>query len=494
MSAAMWGRGSLPWLMYWEMKLAWAQARNKSANRKFTLGLSIAFLLLMHAFGALMAYKLPDKALPAMVHVMLGVGVLVVTAMSLLVSFQQVGELVLGQRRDGLLRHSPVPTSRWMLAQAIGLSANSISLLLIMVMPIVNMAVLFGHVRFASSYFAILGATFVATTAGLALVRGLVALLGPTRARSAAQWVGLALSRGWMLYYFSGNRAGDKTAWKLKTAEALTGGEQVLAWLGSSLSGNWLAAGALFGAGLAALALAVRWLSVIYERQESGVVRRQAATEEKAWKGTTWWAALARKEWLRIQRDPKLVGSVLTPVLMCIVLSVSSFKMPGGLSFMVVVMFCAGIHQLCDYSIRSDEALPVLHTAPLPVSTQHMLAMQQAVVAWPMVLVASGCVLLQLAKVSPLEVLLTLLSMWLAIWVTLHRQRVHARPGDDRGKAFNMNKMPHWTVFVVQMFTGLGGYAGHGGWAWLCLLAWVPALLVEWQTWLDREDRESLYD
>ena len=68
MSAAMWGRGSLPWLMYWEMKLAWAQARNKSANRKFTLGLSIAFLLLMHAFGALMAYKLPDKALPAMVH------------------------------------------------------------------------------------------------------------------------------------------------------------------------------------------------------------------------------------------------------------------------------------------------------------------------------------------------------------------------------------------------------------------------------------------
>jgi ABC-2 type transport system permease protein len=177
--------GSFRWLLRHELRLMFRDARSKIAS---TISAILLFVLL-HAlaiplvFGIQAAVRLSDNIMLAMVTGLAGLTMLTLCARALTLSVQTLYE-----RGDvELLVSSPIPPRAWFAVRASAIALRSTAEFALLLVPVANVFIAFGKLRWLLVYVSVPLAALLATSAALWLALGLLRLLGPRRTRLFAQ-------------------------------------------------------------------------------------------------------------------------------------------------------------------------------------------------------------------------------------------------------------------------------------------------------------------
>jgi ABC-2 type transport system permease protein len=306
---------SLPWLLWWDLRLAWrglaarlGQGREGVSRRRVFVQLGLTFLLL-HLFGWSVVFvggraqSTPAQLLPP-VSVFLLATLLSATGAALATAVNQIfvrGDL-------DLLSTAPVPTHRVFAARSLSIAVQAVLVPALLLLPAANVGLVTGRgLRWLTPYPMTFALGLTAAALGMSLTVLLVRTLGPKRARIAAlvlsTLLGSALLVALQLPNLPGKRwlrpdyAIDPQHWIWLPARAMLGEPDALAaCLG--------VATLLFGTMAAVLPRAFAFALGSAAGVESG--RRQRRAAPPSFRAGLWRLMFA-KEWRLVLRDPQLL-------------------------------------------------------------------------------------------------------------------------------------------------------------------------------------------
>lgn len=377
------------WLVAHEMRLLW---RGLGSRSGWTFVLAVSLLAALHGAGyAFWKWDLLGAALrtaPAAVAVFTAFVTLLLVSSAFSLAVRALFE-----RGDlDLLLSSPVAPSQVFVARGLGVAAGAVAPAGFFILPVAHMGVAFGRPGALAAWPALYAMGLASTAIAFAGTLALVRLIGPRRARVAAQvagaLIGAAIVLVMQLQPLLPRATQQAFARWLREGglDRAFGADSLLLWPLRAMLGEALPlaallafAGALFIAVMRAAAR--RFVEAVQAAPESASVtpRRRGAAPFRA--------GLARvvvaKELKLIARDPLLVGKSLLPVVYLVPLFVvmaRSAHVSEALAAALVALCASIAATLAWISVSGEEAPDLLASAPVAMGRLRALKVAGAVI------------------------------------------------------------------------------------------------------------------
>lgn len=428
-------------LLEHDLRLMWRDIRGafRLFGRRGFVALVVILVLVMHAAAwpavQWLQASRDQPGSPAM-----AAGALFVLLLMSAQALNGVTRALYGRGDLDLLYSSPVSARRLLFVRALAIACGALASAAIFVVPIVDVGVIGGDARALALLPSLVAGALVAVALGLGIGVGLFALVGPRRARLAAQIVATFMGGAFMLTLQFNRLApragigGESWLGRLRHASGL------LALPVEAASGEPRALALWCAAGLILFTAATLGLGPVFLRQAMAASTAEGARRlspkrrrrrDRAFR-TSLVGTLRRKEWRIILRDPWIVSQILLQLLYITPLFVVLWQggaMGGSpavaLAPTIVVVCFQLAASLTWLGLSGEDAPELLATAPVPVAAVRRAKIQA--VAGLTALVA-GPLLVWLLILSPIAALGTLAlglfaglsAMALNVW--------HARP------------------------------------------------------------------
>jgi ABC-2 type transport system permease protein len=368
--------GTFRWLLRHELRLMYRDARGKVAS---SLGALLVFILLHVlavplALGVQVSIRMSDTLPLAMVSGLAGLTLLTLWARALTLSVQTLYE-----RGDvELLVSSPLPPRAWFAVRASAIALRSTAEYGLLLVPVANVFIAFGQLRWLLVYVSVPLGALLATSAALWLALGLLRLLGPRRTRLFAQIFAALIGVGAALIVQLPSLYGyddDASLAAFARFSRLPGAASAV-WLPARVAMGKSLWAPVVGLGcVAAFVLSVRLLAAPFIEgltlaAHADVRRPRSSTKLPRFGGSAR-TALVRKELRVALRDPWLMTQLLQQNL---------FLLPATLMFVrwdlhgvsvawLAIVMCAGTSASAFGWLASsgEEAPELIGSAPISV-------------------------------------------------------------------------------------------------------------------------------
>ncbi len=491
------------WLARHELRLAWRDWRSMltGGGRRSAAGSLAAFAvaaLALHlpAWAIIAPFatygSAPDKPMLVTVSavVLLFISLLMAQALELVTrSLYSRGDL-------DLVLSSPVPQARIF---GVRIAANACLIALVGMLissPFLDVLVIAGGVRWLGG-FAVAASIGVAVTALAVVVTiGLFRLLGPRRTRVVAQIVSAVVGAGFaigiqvgaiLLYGELDGAEGGAFSVPPAVLNAFPDVESMLFVPARAVLGNWLALLGVVLVALAALAVAIRLVAPRFGSHAMAATDLAApATQRRGrpFRALSPAAALRRKEWLLLRRDPWLVSQTLTQLLFLLppaLLLIRNFQDATGVAVVATMVLVTVGGQLAGalawLAVSGEDAPGLIATAPVtPVQVTRTKV--QAVLG-AMAIVMAPFVLV-FAALSPRHALFaaggvlvaSLSTISIQLWFRAQAKRTHFRRRHTSSRIATFGE-----ALVSFSWAGAAGLLAAGQWP-LATGSAVSALVV----------------
>lgn len=344
-----------------------------------------------------------------------------------------------------LLMGSPLPASRIFAAKAAAIVASTTGSIAVLALPVANMLALTGRPQWLGVWAGLLGLGLLAGALALLIAIGLFFLLGARRARLVLQLAGAAIGGGFVLAAQVVLLLPESTqervlAWTASVTAEGTALSQILGVATGAMTGDWTSIALLLASGLAAFAAAVLLLADQFAK--ASLAAAGAASTQQARRDAPMrrfrsgpGAALRRKEWRLLVRDPGLFAQVSLQIIYTIPLVlvlVKSGSLPIGVAVApsLVVIVAQVAASLAWITVSGEDAPELIAAAPVePAAVDRAklsaIAMPVlAILALPvalLALIAPPAALAALVLASGASLSTALLNLW------------HPMPGNRRG-------------------------------------------------------------
>jgi ABC-2 type transport system permease protein len=490
---------SLAWFARHEFALFWRDfAGMMTAGRRrrgvvLAVVLSVAALLLHLVASAIVGRWLaggvaPDK--PTLV--LLTGGGLLFWSVMLSQALESVTRAYYARSDLDLILSSPA-SARRLFAVRTGATALSTMLLsMLLASPVIDMLALQGGAHWLAAYGVLAAAAALAAALGIGLTLLLFTVAGARRTRLIAQIVAAVIGAGFLI----GIQAAAILSYGTMDRFAVLHSDALIAAMPDAASPLWLPARAAMGdipalalvmtVGALALALAIAVSAANFSRHAlatSSTSRSAAHRQARAaiWRSLSQKAALRRKEWTLLRRDPWLVSQTLMQVLYLLppaLLLWLNFGRSAGAAVVVVPVLVMASGQLAGglawLALSGEDAHDLVVTAPVPpravlvAKIESIMAVIGAVAAPLLLLVA--LLSWQAAAIAALGVALasgsaTAIQMWF---------RAQARRSMFRRRQVSSRAATLSEAFVSIMWAAVAATLASA----VPVLAVLPAILA----------------
>jgi ABC-2 type transport system permease protein len=377
--------GTAVWFARHESRLAWRDflammtAGKASRRRRVALGIA-GFVIGMHVVAWFViggfATAVIDK------HFLIGVTATILLSWLLMVSqaMESITRAFYTRADLDLILASPVAAQRLFAVRIATVALMTAAMALPLAGPFINMLAIRGGPHWLGAYGVILAMGAAATAIAVALFRA----IGPKRTRLTAQVLAAIIGAAFViglqvaaiLSYGTLSRA---DVLQSQTLEALAPGlGRALWWPARAVLGDVPALAAVLAASLILLAAAIALVAPRfgdYAIAASGAGASPAARTRRAksFRVASPRAALRRKEWLLLRRDPWLASQTLMQMLYLLppaILLWRTFEDGGGALNLLAPVLVMAAGQLAGglawLSISGEDAPDLVATAPIP--------------------------------------------------------------------------------------------------------------------------------
>jgi ABC-2 type transport system permease protein len=381
---------SLTWFARHEIRLAWRDffamltAGRPGRERSMTLGV-IAFFVVLHGVALLVLRAMPVPGIHPDLATMIAVTSAMLLSGSAMLSqaMESVTRAFYSRSDLELILSSPAPAARMFAVRigAIALSTSAMSL--VITAPFIDVLVWRDGWRWLGAYGALCAMALIATASAVLLTLALFRAIGPRRTRFAAQVVAAVVGAGFVI--------GIQIAAMLSTGSlsraALFRSPGVIAHAPGIDSAFWWPARAALGdslclVGVLATSLTIFFLVTIRAAPRfagcalaAGSVARdpvRISTSRNGFRARRPDAALRRKEWLLLRRDPWLMSQSLMQLLYLLppaLLLWKSFAIGNHASAIAVPVLIMASGQLAGglawLAISGEDAPDLVASAPV---------------------------------------------------------------------------------------------------------------------------------
>jgi ABC-2 type transport system permease protein len=490
---------SLGFLARHELRLSWRdwQAMITAGNRR-RLGVAALILTVVSLLLHLPAYAVISQFGTA--HVLADKSTLVTTTLVLLL----YSSLLLSQAMESVTRtlysrgdldlvlSSPL-TSLRLFSVRIATNALLVALMAVALSaPVIDTLALLGGPRWLAAYGVGLSLGIIAAALAVAITLVLFRVLGPRRTRLVAQVVAAIIGAAFAI----GIQVVAILSYGTFSRRAFVASESMVAGAPDESNWIWLLARAALGnfAALAIVlvaALVILGLVILIFAPRLGE-NSLAATDLPAthrqrhprpFRTASPAAAMRRKEWLLLRRDPWLVSQTLTQLLYLVppaLLLAQNFRDTAGILVVVVMVLVTVGGQLAGalawLAISGEDAPELVRTAPVaPVAVTR--AKIEAVMG--AVAVALGPLVVGMVFLSPVHALVAAAGLALAGASTIRIQlwfRAQAKRSHFRRRHTSSRIATFGEALVSFSWAGAAGLAAAG--TWLAAFSAAIALII----------------
>jgi ABC-2 type transport system permease protein len=384
---------SLTFLAHHEFRLAWRDwwsmlTAGKPHRIRIVLLALVAFALFMHlvAFSIVAQFaEIEPNADRGTLVVITGCALL---AWSLMMSqaMESVTRAFYARSDLDLILSSPVASRRVFAVRIATMAASTVLMAALLAAPFINILIWRGGLRWLSGYGVVIAVGAVAAGLSVALTVALFRSIGPKRTRLAAQivaaivgaffviglQVAAILSYGTLSYFTF-----LKSDLLVSLVPAI---ESVVWWPARAVLGDLTALIAVLSAGILLLGLAIATFSARFGDHaiaaagisDAGVVHRR---RRNGFRRISPKAALRRKEWTLLRRDPWLASQTLMQLLYLLPPGLMLWRAFGShnddiVLLVPVLVMAAGqlAGGLAWLAISGEDAPDLVATAPIPAS------------------------------------------------------------------------------------------------------------------------------
>lgn len=374
---------SLPWLI-------WHDIRVKARGREGRWGriIALAVLALLPLVGGIAAAwhvraapMIPQTALGTLSAVLAGLLLVMVSS-----AFAHVLRLGRDRGELELLLTAPVPAARVIAARTAGVQAVVALPFLLLTLPFFLASGLFGHVGWLAGPLVVIAVAVVATAIALLLATALERLLGPARAKTAAQIAGVLLGGGVFALGQTPNFAPNWFAAQMRALDAVP--PSPLDWPARALLGDPGPLLALLALATVAALVSARFAAARIEAAPAGPAVEKPT--RAAYFGGSPFSVMFGKEMKLLRRDPELISQIgqqlvfMVPVLALIF--TDGNITPQRMAAAGVFLGGALASSLAWLVISAEDAPDLIAAAPVPAG-QVLRAKLAAALSPPMLLV-----------------------------------------------------------------------------------------------------------
>lgn len=444
--------GSFAWLVLHDVRINWRRFADMIGGGRGVTAVALAFAggLLLHALAwPAIPYLSPffaGQATSGDARVLLG-GLVVSVACWMVAQGLFTATRTLYDRGDlDLLLGAPVPRHRILAAKATAIVLSSLGSVAMLVLPVANVGALREGLHWLSIYPTLASVAMIATSMSLVATIVLFRLFGPRRARLSAHIAGALIGGAFVLLAqivaMLPVDVRDLVTRSLAPASPGTEGAlSAVLWLPvRALLGEPSSIVVLLGIGLVCFGAATALLGESFANAslEAGgapdaTVRMRRAKPMTFRRGAR--AALIRKEWRLLLRDPSLFAQlglqiVYTIPLAVVLIRAETLPLAVALAPTIVVISAQVAASLAWIAVSGEDAPELIETAPVtPASVDRS---KLSAIALPVLLVAALPVAC-LALMAPLPALVALGFAVAGSLSTALLNLWHPMPGNRRG-------------------------------------------------------------
>lgn len=377
------GQASLAWLICNDIRIK-ARGREGRGGRIIAIGV-LALLPLIG--GALAAWHV--RAAPTIPLAVLGqVSAALAVLLLVMISSAFAHVLRLGHDRGELelLLTAPIPAARVIAARISGVQAVVALPFLLLTLPFFAFSALFGHGFWLAGPFVVAAIAVIATAIALVLATALERLLGPARAKTAAQLAGVLLGGS---MFALGQTPNFAPAWFEARMRALDSVPPApLDWPARALLGDPGPLLAVLALAAAAAFVSARFAATHIEAAPAGPAAEKPT--RAAYFGGSPFSVMFGKEMKLLGRDPELISQIgqqlvfMVPVLALIF--TDGQITPVRMATAGVFLGGALASSLAWLVISAEDAPDLIAAAPVPAG-QVLRAKLAAALSPPMLLV-----------------------------------------------------------------------------------------------------------
>ncbi len=490
---------SLAWLARHELRLSWRdwQAMLTAGNRR-RLGVAAIILAVVGLLLHLPAYAViaqfgTAQAVADKSTLVTGSLVLALFASLLLSQAMESVTRALYSRGDlDLVLSSPLSSFR-LFSVRIATNALLVALMAVALSaPVIDTLAVLGGPRWLAAYGVALSVGVAAASLAVAITLIMFRLLGPRRTRLVAQVVAAIIGAAFAI----GIQVIAIFSYGTVTRRAFVASDAMVAAAPDASSWVWLPVRAALGdfgalAVVVAAALVLLGLVVLLFAPRLGeqslaatdlpAVHRQRNV--RAFRTTSPAAAMRRKEWLLLRRDPWLVSQTLTQLLYLVppaLLLAQNFRDTAGILVVVVMVLVTVGGQLAGalawLAISGEDAPELVRTAPVAPGAVTRAKVEAVMGA---VAVALGPLVLGMVFLSPVHALVAAVGLALAGGSTIRIQlwfRAQAKRSHFRRRHTSSRIATFGEALVSFSWAGAAGLAAAG--TWIAALSAAIALII----------------
>jgi ABC-2 type transport system permease protein len=492
----------LIWFARHELRLAWRDfmwmmTAGRPARLRLALIMIVAFVGFLHLVAWATVAPYASVTFPPDRETLLVVSGSAFLAWTLMISqaMESVTRAYYARSDLDLLLSSPAPTRLIFALRTAAIGVATSSLALVLIGPFINVLAIAGGVRWLSAYVALIAMAAIATALAVGMTMIMFQWIGPKRTRFIAQVAAAIVGATFVI----GVQVVSIVAYgNLSRIDAFHSdivmnhapGLESLAWLPARAAmGDVQAMLVLCGVaallfGVAVTASSRRFGSFAIAAAGIGMSSVRHAPRRYGFRSGTAAAALRRKEWALLKRDPWLVSQTLMQILYLIppaVLLWRNYGTEAGVTVMLVPVLVMAAGQLAGglawLAISGEDAPDLVSTAPIDWSAI-LRAKIEAVIG--SVVIVVGPLALAVAIISPWAGAVTIVGVLIAAASSTAIQmffRAQAKRSHFRRRQTSSRVATFAEAFSSIGWAGAAGLAAAGN-AFALLVALLALLVV----------------
>jgi ABC-2 type transport system permease protein len=381
--------GTAVWFARHESRLAWRDwvalmtAGKSERRRRVAIGI-VAFVVGMHVVAYFVVGGFASAVLDKQMLIAATATILLSWLLMISQAMESMTRAFYARADLDLILASPVAAQQLFAVRISTVALSIAAMALPLAAPFIDMLIFRGGWHWLGAFGVIAAMAASATAVAVALTVALFRAIGPRRTRLAAQVVAAVIGAAFVIglqvaAILSYGTLSRSDVLRSKTVAALAPDVGSLAWWPARAAfGDGVALAALLALSLLLLAVVValvapRFGDYAMAASGAGASPSSRARRSGGFRVTSPQAALRRKEWLLLRRDPWLASQTLMQMLYLLppaVLLWRSFEAGGGALNLLVPVLVMAAGQLAGglawLTISGEDAPDLVATAPVP--------------------------------------------------------------------------------------------------------------------------------